>query len=171
MFSDFQMHVAAIPQIAPFFGVGEGNMIFDGPGEDEDFGLEQVTGSASDRYAFRTSPLRNVAVQPAFFHNGAFTRLEDALRFHLDAAAAAPLYVPAQAGVDADLRGPLGPTAPVLARLDPLVQAPVALDEEEFRQLLAFVRDGLRDPRATPERLRKLIPKSLPSGRPTQLFQ
>lgn len=29
-------------------------------------------------------PLRNVALQPAFFHNGAFTRLEDAIRHHLD---------------------------------------------------------------------------------------
>ena len=61
-----------------------GNMIFDGPGADEDFGLEQVTGDPADRYKFRTSPLRNVALQPAFFHNGAFTRLEDAIRHHLD---------------------------------------------------------------------------------------
>jgi hypothetical protein len=27
MFSDFKMHVAGVPQIAPFFGVGEGNVI------------------------------------------------------------------------------------------------------------------------------------------------
>ena len=33
-----------MPQIAPFFGLGKGNTIFDGPGEDEDFGLEQVSG-------------------------------------------------------------------------------------------------------------------------------
>ena len=90
MFSDFQMHVAGVPQIAPFFGVGEGNVIFDGPGEDEDFGLEQVTGSSADRYKFRTSPLRNVALQPAFFHNGAFTKLEDAISFHLNATCLRP---------------------------------------------------------------------------------
>ena len=78
------MHVAGVPQIAPEFGVGKGNVIFDGPGEDEDFGLEQVTGNPNDRYKFRSSPLRNVALQPAFFHNGAFTRLEDAIRHHLD---------------------------------------------------------------------------------------
>src|SRR5207237_9614465 len=64
MFSDFKMHVAGVPEIAPFFGVGESNVIFDGPGEDEDFGLEQITGNAADRYKFRTSPLRNVALQP-----------------------------------------------------------------------------------------------------------
>ena len=64
-----------------------GNVVFDGPGEDEDFGLEQVTLDSRDRYKFRTSPLRNLALQPAYFHNGAFTRLEDAVRYHLDAQA------------------------------------------------------------------------------------
>ena len=90
MFSDFKNHVAGVPQIAPYFGVGEGNVIFDGPGADEDFGLEQVTGDPADRYSFRTSPLRNVALQAAFFHNGSFTKLEDAIRFHLNATLYAP---------------------------------------------------------------------------------
>ena len=40
MFSDFAEHVAGVPQIAPFFGVGKSNMIYDGPGANEDFGLE-----------------------------------------------------------------------------------------------------------------------------------
>lgn len=160
-------HVAGVPQLAP----ASANVGFDGPGGNEDFGLEQVTGSAADRYAFRTSPLRNVALQPAFFHNGAFTRLEDALRFHLDAASGASAYDPAGAGVDEDLRGPLGPAQPVLDRLDPLLQTPVALTGEEFRQLLSFVRDGPRDPRATHGKLRKLIPDGLLSGRPVQQFQ
>src|SRR5215472_19148609 len=31
MFSDFRMHVIGVPQIAPVFGVGKGNVIFDGP--------------------------------------------------------------------------------------------------------------------------------------------
>ncbi len=58
MFSDFQQHVAGIPQIAPAVG----NVPFDGPGANEDFGLEQVTGNLDDRYAFRTSPLRNLGL-------------------------------------------------------------------------------------------------------------
>ena len=167
MFSDFEQHVVGVPQVAPAVT----NVAFDGPGADEDFGLEQVTGSPADRYAFRTSPLRNVSLQPAFFHDGAFTRLEDALRFHLDPAAGLAAYDPAQAGLDADLQGPLGPRQPVLDRLDPLMQTPVALSEEEFRQLLAFLNNGLLDPKARPENLRKLIPARLPSGRPVQVFQ
>src|SRR5215471_11308886 len=85
MFSDFSQHVVGVPQIAPVAG----NVTFDGPGQNEDFGLEQITGDPRDRYKFRTSPIRNVALQPAFFHNGAFTRLEDAVRHHLDVFASA----------------------------------------------------------------------------------
>jgi len=62
MFSDFQMHMIGVPQIAPEFGVELGNVIFDGPCEDQDLGLEQITGNPADRYKFRTSPPRNPAV-------------------------------------------------------------------------------------------------------------
>lgn len=167
MFSDFREHVAGIPQIAP----ADTNNAFDGPGANEDFGLAQVTGDAADRYAFRTSPLRNVAVQPAFMHNGAFTHLEDAIRYHLDAAGGATSYTPASQALDADLSGPLGPMAPVLARLDPLLAAPVTLTEAEFRALVAFVENGLLDPRAEPERLRRMVPPRLPSGRPPLVYE
>jgi cytochrome c peroxidase len=167
MFSDFREHVVGLPQLAPAVS----NMTFDGPGANEDFGLEQITGNAADRYAFRTSPLRNVALQPAFFHNGAFTSLEDAIRFHLDALSAAPGYDPAAAGVAADLQGPTGPIAPVLARIDPILASPVWLSDEEFRQLLDFVRTALLDNRARPKKLRKLIPPELPSGRPPLTFK
>jgi cytochrome c peroxidase len=139
------MHVAAVPQIAPLFGEGQGNVIFDGPGEDEDFGLEQTTGNAADRYKFRSSPLRNAALQPAFFHNGAFTKLEDAIRFHLDAPTYARGYDPVVAGVDLDLRYRLGPIEPVLARIDPLLSHPPYLSLEEFEDLVAFVGGGLLD--------------------------
>lgn len=171
MFSDFQMHVAGVPQIAPFFGVGEGNVIFDGPGEDEDFGLEQITGSSADRYKFRTSPLRNAALQPAFFHNGAFTKLEDAMSFHLNAPVYARAYNPVTAGVSRDLQYRLGPIEPVLARLDPLLENSIHLSEEEFENLVAFVKQGLLDPRARRHNLCQLVPASVPSGQPTLRFE
>jgi cytochrome c peroxidase len=167
MFSDFRQHVAGIPQIAPAVG----NVTFDGPGANEDFGLEQVTGNASDRYAFRSSPLRNLALQLTFFHNGSFTRLEDALRYHLDAIGSAPSYDPVAAGVDVDLQGPMGPIAPVLARIDPALATPITVTDDEFRQLVAFLRNGLLDPKANPHDLRKLIPARLPSGRAVHVFQ
>jgi cytochrome c peroxidase len=172
MFSDFSQHVIGVPQIAPAVGnSAAGNVTFDGPGQNEDFGLEQITGDINDRYKFRTSPLRNVALQPTFFHNGAFTRLDDAIRHHLDVVASVNGYDPLTANVAPDLRGPLGPMAPVLARLDPLLAEPIHLTDEQFRKLLDFVSNGLLDPRAKPANLRKLVPKTVPSGRATLKFE
>lgn len=171
MFSDFKMHVIGVPQIAPFFGAGTGNVIFDGPNQDEDFGLEQVTGNPADRYKFRTSPLRNAALQPAFFHNGAFRRLDDAVRHHLDVVRSALSYDPESAGIDDDLRCRLGPIEPVLRRIDPLLADPIRLSSAEFRDLVAFVHDGLLDERASRQHLCTLIPEAVPSGFPVPRFQ
>ena len=167
MFSDFAQHVIGVPQIAPSVG----NVTFDGPGLNEDFGLEQVTGNLADRYKFRTSPLRNVALQPAFFHNGAFTRLEDAIRHHLDVFTSARNYNREAAGIAADLIAPMGPIEPVLGRIDPILATPITLSDDEFQQLVDFVRNGLLDRRAKPDMLRKQIPKSVPSGFPVLKFQ
>jgi len=164
-FSDFKQHVIGLPQLFP----KKGNVPFDGPAANEDFGLEQITGNPADRYAFRTSPLRNVILQSTFFHNGAYTRLEDALRFHLDAIRSARDYSRGRAGVDSDLE--VGPIEPVLQRIDPLLATPLTLTNDEFQWLLDFVRDGLHDPRATPQMLRQLIPDRLPSGRPVHIFE
>jgi cytochrome c peroxidase len=171
MFSDFRMHVIGVPQIAPRFGAGRGNVQFDGPGQDEDFGLEQVTGDPADRYKFRSSPLRNASLQAAFFHNGAMTRLEDAIRHHLDVFASARSYDPKEAGMDPDLRDRLGPIEPVLARIDPILQTPIVLTGGEFQALVAFVRDALLDDRATKPYLCPLIPDTVPSGYSPMVFE
>jgi cytochrome c peroxidase len=171
MFTDSKNRVIGVPQIAPFFGVDESNMIFDGPGEDEDFGLEQISGNPADRYKFRTAPLRNVALAPAFFHNGAFTRLDDAIRHHLDVFDSARGYDPREAGVDRDLRMRLGPIEPVLSRLDPLLRKPINLSPQEFADLVEFVGDGLLDKGARKENLCRLVPDSVPSGMPVLKFQ
>ena len=171
MFSDFENHVLGVPQLAPVFGAGSGNVVFDGAGNDEDFGAEQVTGNPADRYQFRTSPLRNVATQPAFFHDGAFTRLDDAIRHHLDVARSARHYNARAAGVDRDLGLRTGPIDPILDRLDPLMREPVRLSGSEFRDLLAFVRDGLLDPGAKRANTCGLVPRSVPSALPVLTFE
>jgi len=158
MFSDFIPHVLAVPQIAP----RNTNSPFDGPGANEDFGLEQVTGDNADRYKFRTSPLRNLALQPAFFHDGAFTRLEEAVAHHLDVTASVKNYSPV-GRLPEDLCGPMAPMDPAVARRDGLVRRPIKLTGQEFTDLTQFLRTGLLDSRATAGRFSALIPPALPS--------
>ena len=169
MFSDFKEHVVGVPQLAPAFGAGTGNSRFSGPNGDEDFGREERTKTAADRYKFRTAPLRNLAVSPAFFHNGSYTRLEDAIRFHLNVVASAAAYNPRHFGVPLDLEqvGPLVPSSLVA----PSLQTPIALSTREFKDLVAFVKTGLLDERVKKENLCALIPASVPSGAQTMVFE
>lgn len=175
MFSDFKMYNSGIPQIYPRFGKGTGNVPFrNASGEfvvdgQYDFGLEDITGNAGDRFKFRTSPLRNLHLQKSFFHNGSFTSLEDAVRYHLDPVAMSKKYSIAAAKVEPDLY--LADFTPVLASLDLAFSRPVKLTDQEVRDLVDFLRNGLADPDATPENLSKLIPAKVPSGLPLQKFQ
>ncbi|HSE27115.1 MAG TPA: cytochrome c peroxidase, partial [Gemmatimonadales bacterium] len=172
MFSDFRNHRVGGPPLAPEYGPGLGNVQFAGEGAMEDFGAEHSTGDEAHRYMFRTAPLRNVAVQPAFFHNGAFTTLEAAIRHHLDVEHSLRGYDPAANGVAADLRVLSPPREPILARgIDPLLATGITLSDGEFADLLAFVRDALLDPRATPGNLCGLVPASVPSGMTVGTFQ
>ena len=66
---------------------------------------------------------------------------------------------------------PMGPIEPVLTRVDPILTTPIQLTDDEFQQLVDFVRNALLDKRATPEALKKQIPKSVPSGFPVLKFQ
>jgi cytochrome c peroxidase len=170
MFSDFAEHVIGVPQIAPVFGAGTGNVLFDAEGADEDFGLEQISGNRADRYKFRTAPLRNLAVAPGFFHNGAFTDLADAIRFHLNVIAGARTYDAVRAGVPADLAQRVGPPVPVKL-LDPGVRGATPLSPQAFDDLVAFVRDGLHDPRVNASTLCRLVPAVVPSGMPVLQFE
>ncbi len=164
MFSDFENHVIGVPQIVP----SNTNMVFDGPGQNEDFGLEQATGNSDDRYKFRTAPLRNLAVAGAFMHNGAFTTLESAIRHHLDVPASVLSFTTSH--LAADLQNPIGPMTDVLARLDPAIASPTVLTNKEINELVDFVGNALTDERAKQDNLERLIPTSLPSGNAALIF-
>jgi cytochrome c peroxidase len=167
MFTDFQEHAIAVPQLVP----SSTNNVFDGQDANQDFGREDATGDPADRYRFRTPSLRNVAVQAAYMHDGAFTTLAAAIRHHLDTVPSLLAYDPKAQELPADLAGPIGPTAPLVAALDPRLATSIKLTPAQFDDLLAFVRDAFLDPRATPAKLRKLVPSKVPSGRPVLTFQ
>lgn len=165
MFSDFQNHVIAVPQVVPT----NGNVQFAGPNRDQDVGLQDITSSEEDAYKFRTSPLRNLALKPFFMHNGAFSTLEAAILHHLDAKTSVAKYSPQAAGLPSDLKAV--DTSLALSKLSPLLATPIALSKGELADLVAFVRDGLQDPRATRAELCKLVPTALPSKLPMQKFE
>ncbi len=168
MFSDFQLHRIGGPQVFPQFGVGMGNVIFDGPGANEDFGVEQTTGDPSLRYMFRTAPLRNLAVSPAFFHNGAFGSIKAAIRHHLNVLHSARHYDPDKNDLPPDLS--VGPIEPVLAAgIDPLLANPIHLTGGQLKDLEAFVSEALLDERVLD--FCELVPDSVPSGLPVAQFQ
>jgi cytochrome c peroxidase len=168
MFSDFAPHRIGGPQVAPVFGVGTGNTLFDGPGENEDFGFEQTEGDPALRYTFRTAPLRNLKVAPAFFHNGAFGTPEAAIAHHLDVKHSLLHYDPRDHNVPPDLSE--GPFEGILnAGIDPLLRRPIRLSGQEFRDLVEFVQDALFDERVV--RFCERLPASVPSGLPLQLFE
>jgi cytochrome c peroxidase len=168
MFSDFRPHRIGGPQLAPVFGVGTGNVIFDGPGENEDFGFEQTEGDPALRYTFRTAPLRNLKAAPAFFHNGAFGTLEAAIAHHLDVPSSLRDYDPDANNVPLDLSP--GPFEAILAAgIDSRLRTPIRLTADEFRDLVEFVREGLFDRRV--RRFCQHLPASVPSGIPLQRFE
>jgi len=169
MFSDFMGHVVGVPQLAPTFGVGSGDVVLDGAGEDEDYGCENASNTPANRYKFRTAPLRNALLSAAYFHNGAFTDLEDAIRHHLDAYNSARDYDPADQGIAADLTE-LGPIEPVLDLLDRRIDSPPSLTDSEISDLVAFVGFGLLDDGASPTALCKYVPTSVPSGAAVEKF-
>lgn len=183
MFSDFKMHNAGIPQIAPQFGKVNGkttgNVAFrnlDGSMSTNgklDLGqFEFLDKQPETKFKFRTSPLRNVSLQPAFFHNGAFTKLSDAVKYHLDTLNLAKTYDPAAAGLPSDLQKALpDPTDTVLKTLAPQLAKPIKLTETEVADLVTFLAEGLLDPRAKPEALMGKIPTSLPSGAKLPIFK
>jgi hypothetical protein len=74
-------------------------------------------------------------------------------------------------GLEEGLRGQPGPYAEMLARAQPLILQPHELSELEVTQIIAFVEKSLTDPDAHPDRLRELIPTSVPSGLPMHDFE
>lgn len=73
-FTDEMHTTIAFPQIGP----GKG----DGANLDDDFGREQQTGLATDRFRFRTPTLLNLAVTAPYSHAGVYRTIEDAVNHY-----------------------------------------------------------------------------------------
>ncbi|UCC82180.1 MAG: cytochrome-c peroxidase [Gemmatimonadota bacterium] len=195
--TDHEFHAIAMPQIGPGKSDGRHADYWRESGERaflEDFGRGRVTVRPEDEFKFRTPSLRNVELTGPYGHDGAYDRLEDVVRHHLDPVGSLERYV---ADPDAlpRLNGVLELTA-VGARLsqswlsdqrlagflmrDTWVQghpelrariaaanelAAIALSDTEVEDLLAFL-ESLTDPASRD--LSEVVPRRVPSGLPVE---
>jgi cytochrome c peroxidase len=159
LFTDQAHHNTCVPQLGP--GKGDEAPL--------DLGRARETGEAADRFAFRTPPLRNVAVTGPWMHDGAYTTLEAAVYHHLNPEEALRNYDVSQLppALQKTALGDSETLEMMMQGLDPLVGEPVTLTGGEFGQLLAFLY-ALTSPSV--EELIYAIPESVPSGLPVSDF-
>lgn len=155
--TDHGFYAIAMPQIGPGKAARFENHV-------RDDGRLRVTGAAEDAFAFRTPSLRNVTLTAPYGHDGAYARLVDVVRHHLDPEGALRRYsiemaeLPAFPGAD-DQR-PLQDPALVDAIAAANELQPIALSDAEIDDILSFLA-ALEDPA---ERLG--VPQRVPSGLP-----
>ncbi len=153
LLTDQAFHNIGIPPLGP--GVAGG----------PDLGRALVTGRVTDRYAFRTPPLRNLTLTSPYMHNGVYQTLEQVIQHYADARGAAARVDPAL--LDPRLRTSLDQSpatlADLAATLDTGVVRPIGLSAAEVSDLVAFLF-SLTDQHSAV--LLRDIPRSVPSGLP-----
>lgn len=143
-FSDFRFHGLAIPQMR----VGK-------HGRHIDYGRAAATSDPTERFTFRTPPLRNVVETGPWGHNGIFNTLESIIEHHLNPVPAlyeAQQLYPEEASHAGRL---LGFRSPILGEISPL-------SKDEIGTLVAFL-GALSSPTVMSSQL--AVPQSVPSGR------
>ena len=139
MLSDYRFVVHGVPQEGPGKELGN-SLSFQG----DDFGREEYTQNANDRYAFRTPTLRNVALTAPYMHDGIFNTLEEVVHFYNDGAQ------PRHPSVTDEM-------------LDPDLLPLLNLTEEEVTALVEFMKALSDAGTALPAHLTS-VPEIVPSG-------
>lgn len=158
LLSNFEHHNTALAQFGP--GLGDGDNTAHDSATD-DYGRERVTGNPDDRYAFRTTPLLNVALTAPFGHAGQFATLREFVRHYRDPGDDLRDYSLAR-HVDQELPSEelVANQSEVIDRIDRDMRN---LDDFETDEMVAFLEaltaDSARD-------LTDTIPESVPSGLP-----
>ena len=160
MFSDFENHVAGIPQLAPRFGEHTSNMIYDGPAR------TRISARCRSRAIPRTSTSsarRRSGTSRSRRRSSTTARSRGwKTRFASTSIRRSPTTRP-RPGIDRDLRRRMGPRIDE-SYLHPLFRnGGIELSESQIRDVTQFVKTGLLDPRAKKENLCNLVPKLVPS--------
>ncbi|MBK8985134.1 MAG: cytochrome-c peroxidase [Chloroflexi bacterium] len=131
LFTDQQFHNIGAPQLGP--GTS--------PIAPLDDGRYAITNQPTDSFAFRTPSLRSVALTAPYLHNGAYARLEDVVRHHLNPAAALAKYdgrsLPPE--LRPSLQNEPVTQRQILATLSPLLAESQPLTNRQIGQIVAFL--------------------------------
>jgi cytochrome c peroxidase len=155
LLTDQKFHNIAVPQ----FGPGRGDPAHPGL----DIGLQETTGQPTDRFKFRTPPLRNVALSAPYFHDGAFSTLLGAVKHYINVRRSLltydktqlPLYLQSTVITDPTTLGEISNT------VDPIVADTLTIQDAQVTDIVAFLQ-SLTDPTAVD--LSSFVPASVPSG-------
>jgi cytochrome c peroxidase len=156
LFSDGKSRNVALAQ----FGPGEGN----GPSGHDDFGRMNVTGVATDKYLFRTSPLRNVELTAPYGHAGQFADLHSFVDHYSDVDTKLRNYNINQ--IDPSLRGTLQPTTEEILSTRAAGLVGLVLTPQQVDDITRYLKT-LTDPAA--RSLNRITPLRVPSGLPVPL--
>ena len=142
LFSDFDYH-----------SVGIFSVRTDLTGQPPDYGRFDVTGVSSDKYRFRTPPLRNVTKTGPYFHDGSEPNLNTAIRRHINPLDTADKY---------NDNGSFAMSREQIESISSIFVPQISLSEQEIDRIVAFL--SCLD--SEPSNLSLVIPKQVPSKLP-----
>jgi cytochrome c peroxidase len=153
LMTDQKFYNLGVPQ----FGPGKGD------GRPYDYGRYAETGLPDDRFAFRTPPLRNVAITGPWMHNGAYNTMKGAILHHFDPVQSLLHYDPGhlEESLQETYRGDEESVRLIMQTLDTTLADKGPLSQAQVDDLISFL-EALTDPSALD--LRGTIPLQVPSG-------
>jgi cytochrome c peroxidase len=153
LMTDQKFYNLGVPQ----FGPGKGD------GRPYDYGRYAETGLPDDRFAFRTPPLRNVAITGPWMHNGAYNTMKDAILHHFDPVQGLLRYNPGhlEESLQETYRGDEQSVRLIMQTLDTTLADNAPLLPGQVDDLISFL-EALTDSSALD--LRGTIPLQVPSG-------
>lgn len=153
LMSDQRFYNLLVPQIGPGHRDSSGF----------DIGRARVTDKKKDAFAFRTPPLRNVAITGPWMHNGAYTSLKAVIIHHSKPLEMLQTYNISQLDPNLEKSFRLN-TSTILVMsqtFSPEVNVVPELSEREIEQLITFL-EALTSPSTAD--LSYLVPQTVPSG-------
>ena len=140
-----------------------------GPGHRDsagfDIGRARVTDKKEDAFAFRTPPLRNVAITGPWMHNGAYTSLKGVIKHHQNPLEMFQAYDASQLDKSLEKTFRLNTSTILLMSqtFSPEINVIPDLNNQEIEKLIAFL-EALTSPSTMD--LSHLVPERVPSGLP-----